>query len=141
MTIVFRWKPQDMDTLLAACDRDPLRTHIERRVPAGATVLEAGAGVGQWVRWLEGRGYRATGIEISPATVAMARAHWNGLDLRVGDAARMEFPDASFDAALSLGVVEHWPEGPGAPLRELGRVLRPGGIALLTVPCLSTVRE
>ncbi len=141
MTVVFQWKPEDMEALLAACERNEVGALAQRHFPPGGRVLEAGCGVGQWVRWLGARGFRATGVEIAPETVAMARAHWKDLDLQVGDVARMTFEAGAFDAALSLGVVEHWPEGPRAPLAELLRVLRPGGIALITVPCLNGIRE
>jgi SAM-dependent methyltransferase len=141
MTIEFQWQPQDMESLMAACDRNDIVPLIDKYLPRGCTVLEAGCGVGQWVRYLNQRGFRATGVEIVPETIDMALRHWPGLDLRVGDVANMPFPENSFDAALSLGVVEHWPEGPTAPLKELRRVLRKGGIALITVPCLNSIRE
>ena len=141
MTIVFQWTLADLDALMSCCERTDIKPLVEKYLPAGGHVLEAGCGVGQWVRYLEQRGFRATGIEIAPETVKMALDHWPGLDLRVGDVANMDFPDNTFDAALSLGVVEHWPEGPAAPLKELHRVLKEGGIALITVPCHDTVRE
>ena len=53
----------------------------------------------------------------------------------VGTAYAIPAPDASFDAALSTAVLEHLEE-PERALRECARVLRPGGIALYTVPMI-----
>lgn len=50
-----------------------------------------------------------------------------------GDALNLPVPDASFDAALSTQVLEHVPE-PALALKELARVLRPGGTLVLTCP-------
>src|SRR5919204_412524 len=52
------------------------------------------------------------------------------LDLRVGSVERLPFPDASFDHAVGVNTVAVWPDLE-AGLRELHRVLRPGGRLLL----------
>jgi SAM-dependent methyltransferase len=46
----------------------------------------------------------------------------------------MPYAGGTFDGVISLGVVEHDEAGPLAALRELRRVLRPGGVAIITVP-------
>lgn len=53
----------------------------------------------------------------------------------------MPFTDSEFGAIVSLGAIEHSPEGPMPSLREYWRVLRPGGIAIITVPYLSPSRK
>jgi SAM-dependent methyltransferase len=55
----------------------------------------------------------------------------DGLDLRIMDATRMEFEDSTFDLVHSMAVFEHIDDVPGA-VRELNRVLKPGGIAVIT---------
>lgn len=141
MSVTFTWKQQDLAGLLTACERNEIWVKIQAAVPRGARVLEHGCGVGQWVRFLQDRGWRAAGVEYVRETVAMARAAWPDLAIVQGDCAASPFPESSFDAVLSLGVVEHWAEGPEAPLRDILRVLKPGGIAIVTVPCLNTVRR
>ncbi len=93
------------------------------------------------MRFLNDRGYDITGIEFSGETVAMVNERWPDLDVVQGDCERSPFPDGTFDGALSFGVVEHWKEGPQAPLKDLLRVLKPGGKAYVTVPCFNAVRR
>lgn len=58
----------------------------------------------------------------------------------VGDAAAIPAPTASFDAVLCTEVLEHHPE-PIRVARELGRLLRPGGVLLLTAPLGSGIHQ
>jgi SAM-dependent methyltransferase len=64
------------------------------------------------------------------------------LGLEVGDGRALRFEDASFDAAYSVSVLEHIPEpGDEEALRELARVVRPGGRIVVTLPYAGTYRE
>jgi ubiquinone/menaquinone biosynthesis C-methylase UbiE len=92
-------------------------------------VLEIATGTGQNLRYYQ-PGVRLTAVELSPSMVAIARQEADALgrevDLRVGDAQALEFPDASFDTVVcTLGLCTI-PDDPAA-VREAKRVLRPGG--------------
>jgi SAM-dependent methyltransferase len=99
------------------------------RIPAGARVLDAGAGE-------------------CPHRRLFAHTHYVTLDLAIGDAAwdysrigvlgdihSMPFRDGAFDAVVNISVLEHLRE-PGQAMAEFARVLKPGGqLVLSTVQC------
>ncbi|MBI4178152.1 methyltransferase domain-containing protein [bacterium] len=111
-----------------------------RHLPRAGRIVEAGCGTGQYVLALRNRGYDAEGIEWSAGTVERIRARYPDLPVRAGDVTRLDVPDNSYDAYVSLGVVEHRQAGPEPFLREALRILRPGGVALISVPYLHPLR-
>jgi SAM-dependent methyltransferase len=141
MSVVFDWYEPEMQALLETCPGDPAWGFIQRHFTPGARLLEAGCGSARWVRFLADRGYKIVGLELNAETVEMVRKVWPDLEVVQGNCEASPFPENSFDGALSFGVVEHWVEGPTKPLADLYRVLKPGGKALVTVPCFNTVRR
>jgi SAM-dependent methyltransferase len=107
--------------------------------PAGARVLEVGCGPGQLSTRLARRyGFEVTGLDLDPAMIVRARANagrpgsagGRRPSFVVGDVAALAFPDRSFDLVVSTLSMHHWAD-PAAGLAEVGRVLRPGGRALV----------
>jgi SAM-dependent methyltransferase len=82
-----------------------------------------------------------TGIDFAPAGLEIMRRMAPDLKSVLGSVDDMPFPRASYDGALSLGVVEHFEEGPERPIAELARVIRPGGTLFLTVPFHNLVAD
>jgi len=103
---------------------------------AGLDVLDVGCGQGIDVANYAAAEARATGIDLTPRHVELARQHVAALDLDAtivnGDAEALPFEDDSFDRVSSNGVLHHTPDMPTA-LREIVRVLRPGGDARIIV--------
>lgn len=100
---------------------------------AALDILEVGCGPGALARSLR-RWYprtRVTGIDRDSRFIAFARENVGGVEFLEGDAARLPFPDRSFDVTISNTVQEHIE--PTAFWGEQRRVLRPGGVCL----CLS----
>ena len=97
-------------------------------------VLDVGTGPGTLVRQLARSlpGLQVYGIDLSEDMIELARAHARSeqLEERVhfesGDVAHLPYPDQSFDVVVSTISMHHWHELE-QPLRELYRVLRPGG--------------
>ncbi len=100
-------------------------------LPVPARILDAGCGSGRNMVDLARYG-SVTGIELSPTSVEAARARGAG-EVIEGSVLDMPFEDASFDLAASLDVIEHL-EDDVAAMRELRRVVAPGGSLLVTVP-------
>jgi SAM-dependent methyltransferase len=102
-------------------------------VASGVDVLEIGTGTGGMLHALLQRGVRARGVEINEALIAESRKWFGELPVQRVDGVRLPFADASFDVVLSFDVFEHIPDS-DAHLREVARVLRPGGRYLVQTP-------
>jgi SAM-dependent methyltransferase len=100
-------------------------------LPPQARVLDAGCGSGRNMVELVRYG-TVTGVELSPTSVALARARGAG-EVVEGSVMQMPFEPASFDLVVCLDVIEHLADDLEA-LRELRRVVAPGGSLLITVP-------
>jgi SAM-dependent methyltransferase len=100
---------------------------VAASLPASARVLDAGAGEGRYRPELAHTRY--VGIDL-----AVGDVNWHYQDLdAVGDLSRLPFAAGLFDAVLCTQVLEHVTE-PQCVLREIQRVLKPGGRLFLTAP-------
>lgn len=97
-------------------------------------VLEIGCGLGTDGAQFAQAGARYTGIDLTDAAVSLARRRFEIFNLkgsfRVADAEHLDFPNNSFDLVYSHGVLHHTPDTQAA-VREVHRVLRPGGRAVV----------
>jgi SAM-dependent methyltransferase len=112
---------------------------IGTKAPDGARVLDVGCGPGHLsIRMARQLGWDVTGLDLDPEMLEVARANAERTaddELRrptfvLGDVASLSFPDASFDLVVSTLSMHHWADT-RAGLSEIGRVLRPGGRALV----------
>ena len=101
-------------------------------VTQGMRILDVCCGPGILAEGAIGRGAQATGIDFSGQAVELARKLVPDAQFQRGDAQALPFAAASFDAVLCGYGLMHLPE-PAVALREMFRVLRPGGRAALSV--------
>jgi SAM-dependent methyltransferase len=107
-------------------------------VPKNAAILDVGCGGGRTVGALaalapEGK---VVGLDYSAASVAVSRK-WNAREIAAGrvqieqgSVAALPFPDGTFDVVTAVETHYYWPDLP-ANVREIGRVLKPGGTFML----------
>ncbi|MCI0403509.1 MAG: class I SAM-dependent methyltransferase [Acidobacteria bacterium] len=109
-------------------------------VPPGSCVLEVGCGAGLQTRKLAAR-WKMVALDISPLALAAARqALSNGRWACASVESGLPFADASFQAVYCCEVIEHLLDVRGA-LREMQRVLAPGGLLFLSTPYHGLVKN
>jgi SAM-dependent methyltransferase len=103
-------------------------------VGEGSRVLDFGCGSGRTIRHLQQSRWTLTGCDVDEEAVAWCRSSLPFADFIVsGENPPLDFPDGSFDAIFAISVFTHFPpEAQAAWISELGRILRPGGIAMLS---------
>jgi SAM-dependent methyltransferase len=122
-------------------DRALLAALLEQR-PAGTPVGDLGCGPGHITGWLAAQGAAAVGIDLSPGMIEVARREQPGAEFRVGDLLGLPAADGEFGAVIAFYSVIHLNPGEmPAALAEMYRVLRPGGLVLLTFHVGTEVRH
>lgn len=117
-----------------------LRKCLEGRSLSGQVWLDAGCGTGTLSRWLAACGCRVVGVDASPGMIAAAKhltesyGHSGRLRFeRIDTVERLGMQDSSFDGLLCSSVLEYV-TNPAACLTEFARVLKPGGLLLVSIP-------
>jgi demethylmenaquinone methyltransferase / 2-methoxy-6-polyprenyl-1,4-benzoquinol methylase len=119
--------------MTAGLDRRWRRLAVSEVVWPGDRVLDACCGTGDLAVEAERRGGRVVGLDFSPKMLERARRKSGAIEWVQGDALALPFADAEFDAA-TVGFGVRNLSDLEAGLRELARVLRPGGkLAVLEI--------
>jgi 2-polyprenyl-3-methyl-5-hydroxy-6-metoxy-1,4-benzoquinol methylase len=112
---------------------------------AGTLWLDAGCGTGTLARWLATRGCSVLGVDAASEMVAAANQSAQSHNypdrlsfVRITTIARLALDDHSLDGVLCSSVLEYVPD-PSACLAEFARVLKPGGLLLVSVPNRNSV--
>lgn len=111
------------------------RRMFRRFVRPGCRVLDLGCGTGRTTGPLHALGADVVGVDIAPAMVAEARRQHPGVTFECGDAARLRFDDGAFDVVFFLANgldCVHPVDERRAAVREVARVLAPGGVFVFT---------
>jgi len=125
-----------------------LTVDLERlKVRRGEILLDAGCGEGRHCFGAIERGARVVGLDLDRASLAKAAGalRYRGAELGrlgamlQGDTFHLPFRDATFDKVICSEVMEHVHDFTGAA-RELARVLKPGGLAAVTIPTATSER-
>ncbi len=111
--------------------------NVDLRRATGIRVLEVGSGFGDILIYLKSRGCDVLGTDLSAEGAAKGREY--GVDIRLGNLAELRLPESSRDVAIMCHSLEHVPD-PNVELRELHRILRPGGRLHIAVPNGNAVR-
>lgn len=131
------WDEASVEIELVALEYERAQTIINTYTsylnPEGI-ILEAGCGLSAEVIDLRRRGFRVVGLDYAVNALQKGLAHDPTLEMHAGDVHALPYANASLDAYLSFGVLEHFAHGMQPALVEAARVLKPGGILVLTIP-------
>jgi len=121
------------------------RRKLLDELPPVARVLDVGTGTGELAIAAHARGYEVTGVDVSEAMLARARASEPGVSWHIASADKLPFPDASFSAVISAYVMRNLQQSGvlEASIRECARVLKSPGRLLfldLTRPDTAALR-
>ncbi len=103
---------------------------LEERGIAGGTLVDVGCGAGQLRPFVQPGFTRYIGVDVVRYEDFPAEAEFTQVDLDTG---RVSLPDASADVVAAVETIEHL-ENPRAFMRELVRLVRPGGWVVVTTP-------
>lgn len=99
----------------------------------GLRYLDVSCGRGELVQRAEQQGVSARGLDFSHQALRLGREQLGASELVTGDAMQLPFPAETFDVISNIGSLEHYTDMPQA-VREMQRVLRPGGRAIVLLP-------
>jgi SAM-dependent methyltransferase len=131
------WDDISMDEIMEIFKYDRVKKQMDvftRVLPKNEKILEGGCGLAPYLIRLRQLGFQVEGIDYNEAPLKKALSHDPTLPLKVGDVAAIPYPDDSFGGYISLGVIEHFTEGPLKAIREARRILRKGGVFVVMVP-------
>jgi ubiquinone/menaquinone biosynthesis C-methylase UbiE len=126
--------PQDPYRDCFSYSRLRLGRLIDGQLPArgdGLRLLDVGCGTGHHLTAMSARGFAVAGVDGSESMLELARRRNADADLRVADVERLPYSDAEFDVTMCVEVLRYLP-APAGCIREMARVLRPGGLCLAT---------
>ena len=128
------------DTIAPEYDRTrrepwPEAVEFAESLPPRTLVADLGCGSGRHAKVLAGMGHRVVGLDASARLLSIAHKALPNAQYLRGDLCALPFHDARFPAAIAVATVHHLPSGPErlTAMREIARVLRPAGRALVTV--------
>lgn len=142
------WRTISFDGLVAWTRKEDilgstftLSKAFRRFLPRKGKIIEGGCGLGQWVKVLKEWGYDIEGVDFSKETIETVKEYDPTLPVNVGDVLKLPYPKDYFTGYISLGVVEHFEEGPERALKEAYRVLGDEGILCVSVPYYNPIRQ
>src|SRR5829696_796693 len=111
----------------------PAREAVADRLRGGDRVLDIGCGSGEFCALAHARGMTASGIDVAPTMIEIARSRAPEADLRVGSMDALPWADGAFDAVVGFNSLQ-FADDPVIALREWARVSRRDVVVVLWGP-------
>ena len=114
---------------------------LEKFLPKNDLILEAGCGLGPKLIHFNSKNYQILGIDYIFSALKQIKSYDPKLFLAQSDVHALPFPESTFGAYLSYGVVEYFPQGPQDAIIEAHRVLKPGGLIFMMASASNPVTQ
>lgn len=128
------WQGETIQDGLRFCTYQLIEPVFRTYLPVKGKILEAGCGTGRWVFYLRKLGYDVIGIDLAVDALRQAKEYDATAPIHADDILHTSYPDETFEAVISLGVCEHFEDGPLPAFQEAWRVLTKDGLFFVTVP-------
>lgn len=128
------WQKSNFKRELLLCQTDGLLPILKKYFRQGQKIIEAGCGLGKWVIYFDKKGFDIIGVDNNKYVLKKLKSLYPRLKIKFASVEKLPFKENTFDFYLSLGVIEHFRDGPYKALKEAYRVLKPEGIAIIEVP-------
>lgn len=135
------WHGETVSENIELCKYQTIEPLFRKYLPAHGRILEAGCGLGRWVFYLRRLGYDVVGIDLSDVAIKLAKSFDAAAPVAVDNVLHTSYADKSFDAVISLGVAEHFDEGPRGVFGEARRIMKDNGLFFVAVPYQNLLRK
>lgn len=112
-----------------------------RKHAGNGTIVEAGCGMGQFVKMISEEGKNILGLDFATKTLCGNKSMFPNLRFIAGDVLKLPLKRNSVETYVSLGVVEHFEEGPEKALQEAYNALKKEGSLICSVPYHNLFRK
>lgn len=117
-----------------------LKEILGRFLPVKDPILDGGCGIGRWTIYLSDRGYNIVGLDADARIIERLAVFRSQMTWIAGNVLNVPYNDGAFGGFVSLGVFEHIQGRFNSALAEANRILRKGGVLILSVPFYSPFR-
>lgn len=135
------WENKTPESEIQIWDFYAGRHWVLKYVPRNGVVLELGCGFGRYNFIFDKMGITTEGIDFDEELIKYLEAwklkHNLTPTFRAGNVLDLPYENDSVSGCVSLGVVEHFIEGPQKAIAEIYRILKPGGIAIISTPSIT----
>jgi len=114
---------------------------LKEQLKKDGKYLDAGCAVGGWVIFLKEEGYDVTGVDIAARALRAMTEYDPDLQVKAGSLTALPLAKESFEGVLSIGSLEYVENKVPEALKEMRRVLKPGGLLFMEVPLANAIRR
>jgi len=138
------WASQSIAEMVAEArnEKSAVMDAVKKYTDRDSVIIDGGCGLGRWPAYFKEQGYRhIIGLDYLRQPIMKLKQYSPQIDAVVGSVEAIPLKSESIDFYLSGGVIEHFEEGPQQCLAEAYRILKNGGVMLVTVPYQNLYRS